>query len=219
MIIKELTLLSNDLIATEEFYTKKLSFPIFNKSNDHISFSVGHTILSFKLAPAENPCYHFAFSIPANKVDEALAYIAERTNILPYSTDSIVADFTNWNAHAFYFHDNQNNILEFIAHHDLPTASDKPFSSASIIGICEIGVPVENVTDACKLINEEFEVPYFKKGPRLHVFSVMGDEQGLFIVTTIGRGWLPTQQPAERHFTEVIFAGDSSDRKYIISGE
>lgn len=164
MIIKELTLLTNNLAATEEFYTKKLSFPILNKSNNHISFSVGHTILSFKLASDKNPCYHLAFSIPSNKVDEALAYIDERTNILPYSAESTIADFANWNAYAFYFHDSQNNILECIAHHDLPTASNQPFTSSSIIGICEIGVPAEDVTEACKTINEKFEVPYFKKG-------------------------------------------------------
>jgi catechol-2,3-dioxygenase len=146
--------------------------------------------------------------------------MAQRTNILPYSLESTVADFTNWNAHAFYFHDNQHNILEFIAHHDLPTASDQPFTSSSIIGICEIGVPVEDVTEACKIFNEKFEVPYFKKEPRLQVFSVMGDEHGLFIVTKVGRGWLPTQRPAEQYYSEVIFdEGLRKDKKYVIGNK
>ncbi|WP_018613492.1 VOC family protein [Segetibacter koreensis] len=216
MIIKELTLCTNHLDASEEFYTKKLEFPLLHKSADRISFSIGHTILSFKLVKNENPNYHFAFSIPSNKIAEAQSYIAQRTNILPYNSETTIADFSNWNAHAFYFHDNQNNILECIAHHDLPNASNQSFTSSSIIGICEIGVPVEDVTDACKNINEEFEVPYFKKGPRLPVFSVMGDEHGLFIVTTIGRGWLPIQQPAERHFAEIIFEETGKERNYVI---
>jgi catechol-2,3-dioxygenase len=216
MIIKELTLLTNNLAATEEFYTKILELPLLAKSATNISFSAGHSTLSFSLVADKDPCYHFAFSIPSNKVNEALSYIAQRTRILPYSDESTIADFTNWNAHAFYFHDNQKNILEFIAHHDLATTSNKPFTSSSITGICEIGVPVEDVTEACKTINEKFGVPYFKKGPRLHHFSVMGDEYGLFIVTKSGRGWVPTQQPAERHFAEVVFANENSEGKYVI---
>lgn len=216
MIIKELTLLTNNLASTEEFYTKKLAFPVLNKSNTRISFSIEHTILSFKLVADKNPYYHFAFSIPSNQIADAQSYIAHRTIILPYNSESTIADFTNWNAHAFYFHDNQNNILECIAHHDLPTASNRPFTSSSIIGICEIGIPVEDVTEACKIINEKFEVPYFRKGPRLQVFSVMGDENGLFIVTQAGRGWLPTQQPAEQYFTEVVFENKDKARKYVI---
>ncbi len=47
----------------------------------------------------------------------------------------------------------------------------------------------------------------------------MGDEHGLFIVTKTGRGWLPTQQPAERHFTEVVFENDAKKRKYVIGNE
>ena len=219
MIIKELTLLTNNLASTEEFYTKKLAFPILDKSNTRISFSIGHTILSFKLVADKNPYYHFAFSIPSNKVDEAHAYIAPRTEILPFTPGTTIADFSNWNAHAFYFHDHQNNILECIAHHDLPNTSDQPFTSSSIIGICEIGIPVEDVTEACKILNNKFEVPYFRKGPRLSVFSVMGDENGLFIVTQAGRGWLPTQQPAEEYFTEVVFENKGKESKYVIGKE
>lgn len=219
MIIKQLQLLTNNLNSTEEFYSKILELRVCDKSDTRISFSVGHTILSFSLVTDQKPYYHFAFGIPTNKVEEAHAYIAERTTILPFDAYSTIANFSNWNAHAFYFHDNQNNILEFIAHHDLPTTSNQPFTSSSIIGICEIGVPVEDVTEACKIINKEFEVPYFKKGPRLDVFSVMGDENGLLIVTQAGRGWLPTQQPAKRHFTKVVFEDKGKERKYVISNE
>src|SRR5215210_2961824 len=217
MIIKELTLLTNNLASTEEFYAKKLAFPVLDKSNIGISFSIGHTVLSFKLLADKNPYYHFAFSIPSNQIADAQSYIAQRTNILPYNSESTVADFSNWNAHAFYFHDHQNNILECIAHHDLPNASNQPFTSSSIIGICEIGIPVVDVSEACKTIHDEFDVPYFKKGPRLNVFSVMGDEHGLFIVTQAGRGWLPTQQPAQPYFAEVIFENEGKEKKYVLS--
>jgi len=167
VVIKEINLLTNNLTSTEEFYTKILDFPFFDRSDTRISFFAGHTILSFSLVANQKPYYHFAFSIPTNKFEEAYSYIAQRATILPFDAHSTIADFNNWNAHAFYFHDNQNNILEFIAHHDLPTTSNQPFTSSSITGVCEIGLPVEDVTEACKIINEKLEVPYFKKGPRL----------------------------------------------------
>ncbi len=219
MLIKQLELQTNDIKTTADFYTVVMELPILNKSFERISFAEGRTILSFALANNKKTYYHLAFGIPSNKFDEAHSYIAERTRILPFTAKSTIANFSNWNAHAFYFHDNQNNILEFIAHHDLPNNSNQPFTSSSITGICKIGVPAEDVTEACKTIHEKYEVPYFKKGPRLKEFSDMGDEHGLFIVTKVGRGWLPTQQPAERHFTEVIFENRGKEKKYIISNE
>jgi hypothetical protein len=45
----------------------------------------------------------------------------------------------------------------------------------------------------------------------------MGDEQGLFIVTKIGRGWLPTQQPAQRHRTTVVFESDGKEKVYQVN--
>jgi len=216
MVIKELVLHSNDLIGSKEFYTKILELTVLEKTGTAISFASGHTILTFVLSQESNPCYHFAFRIPSNKVDDAHAFISKKTNILPFTPGTTIADFSNWNAHAFYFHDNQNNIVEFIAHHNLPGSSEETFTSSSIIGVCEIGIPVDGVTGACKNLNEQYKVPYYVKGPRLSDFAVMGDEYGLFIVTKIGRGWLPTQKPAGRHFTEVVFENDGDVKKLLI---
>jgi hypothetical protein len=88
-------------------------------------------------------------------------------------------------------------------HHDLAHTSETPFSASSIIGICEVGMPVPSVPDACQIFNERFGIPYYKKGPHLPHFAVMGEEDGLLIVTAIGRGWLPTQRPAEQHPLQV----------------
>lgn len=216
MIINELVLLTRDLPSTEEFYSKILAMRVLNKSEKRISFLIGHTVLTFIQTKETNPFYHFAFSIPSNKLDEAHEYIAAKTDILPFTPGITIANFSNWNAHAFYFHDNQHNIVEFIAHHDLPNSSDMPFTSSSVIGVCEIGIPVDDVFEACKKFLEEYEVPYYVKGPNLQDFAVMGDEYGLFIVTKTGRGWLPTQRPAERYFTRVVFESNSKTKNYLV---
>lgn len=213
MIIKELELLSSDLAGTEAFYNQVLEIPVVDKTSTGISFLTGHTLLSFRLTYQQKPYYHFAFLIPANKIQEAHNWIAGRTSILLFSATSTIADFSNWNAHAFYFHDNGRNIVEFIAHHDLTNQTKEPFGSPSIIGICEIGVPVEDVSKTCADLNMDYHIPYYKKGPLLDDFAVMGDDRGLLIVTKTGRGWLPTQQPAERYFTRAVLEINGTDHE------
>ena len=54
-----------------------------------------------------------------------------------------IAQFENWNANAVYFYDNNGNILEFIARHDLQNNQFTPFNSESILNISEIGIVSE----------------------------------------------------------------------------
>ena len=50
--------------------------------------------------------------------------------LLPYSAKEEIADFSSWNAKAFYFHDNNGNILELITHYDwLATSAGQFFST------------------------------------------------------------------------------------------
>jgi catechol 2,3-dioxygenase-like lactoylglutathione lyase family enzyme len=205
MHLDKIELTSPDLTATKAFYQDLLGFAVVEASETRLSIAAGSSVLTFLKTDAP-AFYHFAFLIPGNQVDAALHWVGERTVILPFDAQRTIADFKNWNAHAFYFHDNNQNILEFIAHHDLQNDSEKPFSAASIISICEIGIPVPSVPEACRRFKEQHGVPYYVKGPHLPDFAVMGDEEGLLIITTIGRGWLPTQRPAERHFLQLTFS-------------
>jgi len=199
MLIKELILLTNDIAATKAFYYEIMGFSILKEEENHISFKTGNSILSFKAtAPVPVPFYHVAFSIPNNKLHEAAAWVEKRTTILPYSAKETIADFTGWNAKAFYFHDNQENILEFITHFDLDTNDQTPFSAASVESICEIGIVTDNVSKTCEAIKSKYNIPYFVKGPLMQDFAVMGDSKGLLIISKTHRGWLPTQRPAEK---------------------
>jgi catechol 2,3-dioxygenase-like lactoylglutathione lyase family enzyme len=198
MHIDLIELSTTDLVAAKQFYHLLLGFPLLEETDTMLSIATGSSVLSF--VKSEMPAfYHVAFLIPSNQVQEAMQWVNSKTDVLPFTPSTRLADFKNWNAEAFYFHDHQQNFLEFIAHHDLDNNSATPFSGASIIRICEIGLPVSSVSDACAHFNEAHDIPYFVKRPRLPDFAVMGDVEGLLIVTTIGRGWLPTQRPAEQH--------------------
>lgn len=215
MVIQSLHLRTNDLPATRKFYAELLETPLIKESEQHVSFGFGHSTLNFYASYETDPFYHVAFSIPNNKLDEALHWVGERTPILPYSEEKTIADFTGWNARAFYFHDNNQNILELITHYDLKTSSEQPFNTALITGICEIGITVEDVGHACHEFDSLFHLPYFVKGPRLKDFAVMGDEHGMFIVSRTGRGWLPTMRQSEKHWTKVLVENDGIKNEFV----
>ena len=215
MIIQALHLRTNALAATKSFYTTLLGVPVVKESEDFISFAFGHSTLYFHQSYESHPFYHVAFSIPNNKLQEAVLWMKNRTDILPYSENDIIADFTGWNAKAFYFHDNNENILELITHYDLHTSSTQPFSMDLVTGICEIGVTVEDVTHACNEFHTLFHLPYFPKGPQLKDFGVMGDADGMFIVSKTGRGWLPTQRPCEKHWIKVLIENGGIKNEFL----
>jgi catechol 2,3-dioxygenase-like lactoylglutathione lyase family enzyme len=215
MFIQSLHLRTNDLATTKKFYTELLQTSVIKESEQHVSFGFGHSTLNFHASYESDPFYHVAFSIPNNKLEEALEWVRERTDILPYSDKEIIANFIGWNAKAFYFHDNNQNILELITHYDLKTSSTQPFSAALITGICEIGITVEDVAHACNEFYTLFHIPYFAKGPRLNDFAVMGDSNGMFIVSKTGRGWLPTMRQSEKHWTKVLVENDGVKNEFV----
>jgi catechol-2,3-dioxygenase len=199
MHLKEILLVTGDLEHCRSFYGDILGLAVKNISATHISFEIGQSILSFKEIKNSQPLYHMAFSVPNNMLQPALDWINERATVLPYDEYTVIADFTGWNAKAFYFRDHDGNILECITHYDWADSSEGPFTKDCFKSIIEIGIPVDDVTIACENFNSQYGIPYFKKGPRLMDFSVMGNEDGMLIVTKKGRGWLPTQQAAEQH--------------------
>ena len=203
MFIDEIVLVTADIQKTKLFYGEQLGLPVTVTGSSNISYRIGRSILSFKEVKDAAPLYHIAFSIPNNQLNGALDWIRERTAILPYSDEELIADFVNWNAKAFYFHDREGNILECITHYDRGSFLPGTFTTGCFESIIEIGIPVDDVTAACAAFNQQNGIPYFSKGPRLPVFAVMGDEDGMLIVTQKGRGWLPTQQPAEKHFMQL----------------
>jgi catechol 2,3-dioxygenase-like lactoylglutathione lyase family enzyme len=204
MHLQKIQLITSDLERCRLFYGATLGLEIEPAGSGDACFKVGDSLLSFSETKGSQPLYHFAFSVPNNLLGAALEWLGERTTILPYAPDSVIADFVNWNAKAFYFRDPDGNILECITHFDEGTRADLPFSPAYFGRILEIGLPVEDVTLACAELNERYGIPYFVKGPRLRDFSVMGDAEGMLIVTKKGRGWLPTQETAKPFPTTLI---------------
>lgn len=203
MDILELTLLTNNINETEKFYTGLLGLEIIEKNNSSISFLTQQSKLTFNKTENQKPFYHFAFNIPNNKLNEALIWINSKIDIISLEQKEKIADFITWNAKSFYFYDNNNNIVEFIARFDLDNQSDINFESSSILSISEIGFVVTNVKNKSEQIAIENNLTNFSKQPNRENFVALGDDNGLLLFVENQRFWFPTNKPAENYWTKV----------------
>lgn len=191
MDIIELLLPANNLEETERFYAQLLEFDIVHKEENSISFLVGSSKLIFY--KADHPSnYHFAFNIPKNKLEEAIEWILQKTELIKVENNSYITDFENWNAQAVYFYDNEQNILEFITRADLCNLSSEAFSVKSILNISEIGIVDDEPLKLAEQIIAQTQLDYFEKGPKREDFVALGDDNGLFVISNPHRNWYPT---------------------------
>lgn len=207
MRLLEIDLFTADIDGTAAFYAGRLHWPVLFRSSTLVRFQVGYSTLSFHLALAsEQPFYHLAFAIPWALVEAGAEWVAARTPLLPFFATQNLVDFPNWRARAFYFADNNGNILEGIGRATLPGPAATVFTAACFWGVNEVGLPMANVVESCAAWNAKYDVPFFEHGPKRADFTALGDDEGLFVVAAIGRGWLPTFRPAEQHRLRVRFA-------------
>jgi catechol 2,3-dioxygenase-like lactoylglutathione lyase family enzyme len=209
MLIKSLQLLSDDLPGTAKFYGEVLGLKILSQSGEELRLAAGETVLSFHRSHQQKPQYHFAFNIPCNKTWEALQWLKGKTPLLDVEPGEPIADFKNWNATAFYFLDNNENIMEFIARNDLHNETPSTFDGMSILSVSEIGIVGDDVPAQSKDLIDRYGVDYFAKQPPLPRFAALGDDQGLFIVVPHSRDWYPTTIPSAKHWlrAEIVVNG------------
>jgi catechol 2,3-dioxygenase-like lactoylglutathione lyase family enzyme len=201
MKIKQIEILTEDLLETEKFYTEVLELKIDEKFDSLLSFNIGESKLIFKKGSVQKPIYHFAFNIPSNQIQEAKTWISSKVALIAYNAKTII-DFEGWNAKSLYFLDNNGNILEFIAR-DLNESTESDFSSLNILSISEIGLVSNNVEKLSNKLVSSYRLPYFTKQIQSKDFSVLGDDSGLIICVSTERNWFPTQISAEKFWVKV----------------
>ena len=136
----------------EAFYIDQLGL---TRIDEQTGVKIGETGLVFESGAGE-PFYHFALLVPGNRFDEALEWIAERTELLPDpESGQVVFDFDNWDALACYFHDPVGNIVELIAHRGIDESSaEGPFTAAELVGFSELGLVGDKAELAAALQSE-----------------------------------------------------------------
>ncbi|WP_018479025.1 VOC family protein [Pontibacter roseus] len=195
MKILSLEILSTQLQKQQRFYTEVLGLPLLSEDDQQFAVQAGHSTITFRKASAglDGP-YHFAFSIPGDKIEEARAWLHQRVAFLyaPGATSPIV-HHELWDAQALYFYDAEFNILEFIAHRSAAPA-DTPFGPEQLRGIAEVGMTATDVPLFAQQLKGGLHLTRWKSASPL--FEAVGDETGMFVVSKEQRPWFPTQNPA-----------------------
>ncbi|OCB73375.1 glyoxalase/bleomycin resistance/dioxygenase family protein [Flavobacterium piscis] len=203
MKLEHIQIQSSDIQQTATFYKDILDLPIIEKTKNSVSIQAGNSVLEFLENPEFKSIYHFAFNIPENKLDEAIDWCKSKVDLIFIEDQKVITNFENWNANAVYFYDNNGNLLEFIARHDLDNAQTEAFSSKAILNISEIGIVNENPLKLGNQLIEEHGLDFFSKNDNTDLFSAVGDDEGLLIIVKPDRNWYPTQTPSESNKTAV----------------
>lgn len=219
MNILEIQLLCPDIEQTRRFYHNTLGMDILFADETILKLSAGLSTLVFKKTEATNANYHFAFNIPANQFAEAHAWASAIVPIISVKDGDTIADFRNWNAKAFYFYDNNQNVVEFIARFDLNNHSNRPFDGSSVTSISEIGIVVDHAKRYAEQLIQSHNLDYFYRQPPQDDFIVLGDDNGLFIVVNNKRTWYPTNLPAGKYWAAIKFSQGGELKEITMQGE
>lgn len=213
------------LAAMREFYNGRLGLRVLDESSRTLTIGGGATPITFETATADQgrPFYHFAFNIPQNKILGARRWQLERSELLPvlpqlldpeYPDD--VVHFRHWNAHSVFFLDPAENIVEYIARHDLDNSAPGPFTVDDILHASEIAFVVDDVPTVASDVMETFDLGRYRGGGK--GFHAIGDEQGLLLVFQRGRRLSlarPEPKLADIFPTEATIRGPSGTRHRV----
>jgi hypothetical protein len=192
---------AGSLSALDDFYVGRLGF------EQESGLKIGETQLVFEAGSGE-PFYHFALLVPGDRFEAALNWIDGRVELLPdRETGEVVFDFKNWDAFACYFHDPVGNIVELIAHRGIEeSATNGTFTAAELVGFSELGL-VGDKADLASALRSDLSLEQWD-GELLEErrLAFVGEKARTFILSSEGRGWLPTGRPAEPHPCEVLLS-------------
>ena len=210
MKLEKIQIQTSNIQKTTAFYQDILELSIIEKTTNSVSIKAGNSILKFIEEPGFKSIYHFAFNIPENKLAEAIQWCRNKTDLIVIENQNVITNFENWNAHAIYFYDNNGNLLEFIARHDLHNSETETFSSKSILNISEIGIVNENLLELGNELISKYDLNFFSKNTNSEAFAAIGDDEGLLIMVSPNRNWYPTQTPSESNKTEISLENNGS---------
>ena len=180
-------------LDVRDFYGGELGLPL-----DGDAIVIGETRLRFDVEEG-GAFYHFALLVPGDRFAAALEWAQARAKLL-----GDVFEFENWDAEALYFHDPAGSIVELIAHHGLEESGRSgPFAANELVGFSELGIVGDRKSRLRDLEAEGLELwsGTVDEPDRL---AFVGEKGRTLILAPPGRGWLPTDRPAEPHPVEYV---------------
>ncbi|MFF2887337.1 VOC family protein [Paenibacillus sp. NPDC057967] len=211
MRIKEVILQTSQLDQQQHFYHVQLGMPVLEYSDTVLRLQCGNSVLTFEVHHGETiPYYHFAFNMTPNKLDSAIQWIRELVIAINLVEGREVVHSNSWNSDSIYFYDPAGNIVELIARHLLTGESgEMQFNFNDLLGISEIGLPVTDVTEVSAVLTTFLQEQVYLNSDEL--FAPIGDEEGLFILSSTERNWLGSDKPVKIFPLTVEVEGSNMD--------
>ncbi|MBD2700341.1 glyoxalase/bleomycin resistance/dioxygenase family protein [Spirosoma sp. BT702] len=204
MKILDIELHTTDLDATRLFYVRRLGLPMLSQSTNHLTVLIGWTRLTFRLVHHPVAPYHLAINVPRESL-EVVMYYFDLAYLSTQAPGKTIADFTDWRAKACYFYDSTGNLLEFIARTDLSLDDPNLTFTDLFQGVSEVGMASEDVAYTAEQIHRRFGVMQFTKSQPQADFNAIGDDNGLFILSKVGRKWLFSDTSAGLNHCRIQF--------------
>jgi hypothetical protein len=169
----------------------------------------GVTEIEFEAVEGARPFYHFALRVPRNRFAEARDWLAAQAPLLSGPDGETTFEFDFWNAQACYALDPGDNIVELIAHRELPDESPVagPFTAAELLGVCEVGLIGPDARAMAAALEPLGIGLWSGTLDEPGGLAFMGGRDGVLILSEPGRGWMPTGRPAEIWPVEVDVEG------------
>ena len=163
----------------------------------------------YRLDDSRRPLY--CFLIPSNKLNEGLAWIEERIEVIDVEAGKKTQVFESWNAESFYFFDKSGNLAEFIVRYDLKNESATDFDISQVLGVNEIGLPSKNVTETNRFLEKKLNTRFWKGN--LKRFGTNGTQEGLFLIPNyeIKTNWFPTSAKVKPEPFEAIIENEKKE--------
>lgn len=194
MKIRQLSLYCFDINSQKHFYSDVLGFSLIDDGHDSFTIEVGWSHLRFTKSQKDYK-YHYCFLIPSNKLEEALIWMQNRTEVLEIGHERYIQFFESWNAYSFYFIDANGNVAEFIARKDLCNDSNDVFDIKDVLCVNEIGMPTSNIKRTSDLLEQNMNSTFWKGNT--DSFGTNGNQEGLFLLPNFKTRtkWFPTDIP------------------------
>ncbi|BDC99319.1 hypothetical protein [Persicobacter psychrovividus] len=204
---------ATELKPMHDFYSS-LGFQCSLETNA-LNLSAGFTNLSFQKHP-KSAIYHFAFLIPLGRVSAAMDFLKTKGIPVLGIGQTEIVEFTD--GRAVYFNDPNNNIVEFIERPILKTTKTSDFSIDEVHCINEIGCPTASPMETAALFKSSGGIKPMPEAFMTENFCWLGDMLGAFIVSKIGRNWLPTEQKATGNAGMVTYSSEGEMYECMLGG-
>jgi hypothetical protein len=208
--IYRLELASADPVEQALFWGERLGLPV---QGAEVRFR--RSAIAFVPSEGE-PRYHFALNVPGGRTADALAWLEERVEVLPFESGEQVVRFDWIGADSLYFHDAGGNVVELMVREEIREDAGRPFGPELLLEVSEIGIAAGDVPETCEAVRQALGAPVYwgdEKG-----LTAIGDGVGAVLVSPLGRGWIPTGLPAEPAPTTIVADGSPPGRTEIPGG-